>query len=875
MRMPRVVAGIVVLALALVACTRLRRCNEDEPTPLVVEIAVASGFEAQATDDGTVVLRFNHSRIGGFTWKFFGQGFRWADARVRTGAPQGAVLPLTIEVPDLGVVIAGTIAPVGERELVLDFEANVRNDLVDIEGGGIELELVGSPRIFGREPAPPSVRADGRGLAWDTGHGTIEIVADEELPHVYIERSPFVVRMWLLGHDVAAGTHRTTIRVKLPEPGVALPSIASRYAPVDSARWAPDALPWDRLPDGLDLSFLNDGDRPAGTKGPVRAEGERLVLADGTTARFWGTNVVAYSLFAAPDAAIEVQADRLARLGFNLVRLHHHDSHWVQPNVFDGGDTAELRDASLDRIDRWVDALQRRGIYVWLDLHVGRVLTAGDGIPGFEELPGGDLRGFNFVSPEIEGAMDRFARQFLDRTNRYSGRRYADDPGVLAVLVTNENDLTQHFGNMMLAIEPRPHHVARMQAAVDAFVERSGLEVPSPIEPWRAGPSKIAMAELEARFGLRAIESLRSFGVSSLVATSSLWGDEPLYAVPSLTVGDVVDVHSYGGAEALGLNPKTESNPLAFIAAGHVSGMPLSISEWNFAFPVRDRFVAPMWIAATAALQGWDAPMLFAYSQQPMEPPTNPDSWSAFYDAGLMTTMPAAALAFRRGDVGPARETFVLQLSSADVYERATSPATSATLRTLVEQSRIELALPDVPALDWDTRHPARTDGTPLTDADHDALPIDATSVQSDTGELTRDWVAGTHVVDTPRTQAASGWIGGHTIAMKDVELRILTAKAAIAVSSLDGDPIATSQRMLVSAVAQVAATPGERLPLLSELVEGELRVRTPHDLVLQPLRVGVELAPITGRRDGEILAFLLPPDALTHWFLLNARRPA
>lgn len=864
-------AWIVAIAFMLVACSRLRRCGEQTPTPIVVDIAVTGGFEAQATDEGTIALRFNHSRIGGFSWKFFGHGFRWADARVRTGAPQGTALPLTIEVPDLGVVIAGTIAPNGERELVLDFETSVRSDLVDIEGGGIELALVGSPRIFGREPAPPSVRADGRGIAWDTGHGTIEIVADEELPHVYVEGSPFVVRLWLLGHDNPAGRHRTTFRVKLPENGQALPSIGSRYATVDPARWTADALPWDRLPDGLDVSFLNDGDRPAGTRGPVRADGERLVFADGTTARFWGTNLAAYALFAAPDAAIEAQADRIARLGFNLVRLHHHDSHWVQPNVFDDAqdDTAHLRDAALDRIDRWVDALQRRGIYVWLDLHVGRIFRRGDAIPGFDELPGGDPRGFVFVSPELGGAFDRFARAFLARTNRYSGRRYADDPGVLAVLVTNENDLTQHFGNMMLATEPRPQHVALMQAAVDEFVARSGLDVPAPIEPWQLGPSKMAMAELEARFGLRSIDALRSFGASSLVATSSLWGDEPLYSVPSLTVGDVVDVHSYGGAEALGLNPKTESNPLAFVASAHVSGMPLSISEWNFAWPVRDRFVGPMWIAATAALQGWDAPMLFAYAQQPLEPPTRADSWSSFHDAALMTTMPAAALAFRRGDVAPARETFVLRPSSADVYERATSPATSATLRTLVEQSRVELALPDVPALDWDTRHAAREGGTVLDDVDHDALPIDATSVRSDTGELVRDWVAGTHVVDTPRTQAASGWLGGRTITTTDVELRLTTAKAAIAVSSLDGQPIASSTRMLVSVVAQVMPSAGDTMPLLSEPVEGEIAVRTASALALQPLRIDAMGSPIVGRREGDRVIFTLPSAGGSHWYLL------
>jgi hypothetical protein len=56
----------------------------------------------------------------------------------------------------------------------------------------------------------------------------------------------------------------------------------------------------------------------------------------------------------------------------------------------------------------------------------------------------------------------------------------------------------------------------------------------------------------------------------------------------------------------------------------------------------------------------------------------------------------------------------------------------------------------------------------------------------SDTGELRRNWEQGTNVIDTPRTQAAMGWIGGKTIGL---EVDVTTRNATVAVQSLDTIP--------------------------------------------------------------------------------------
>src|SRR5262249_21684866 len=121
-----------------------------------------------------------------------------------------------------------------------------------------------------------------------------------------------------------------------------------RYGSDDAASWPTGLLfdwsiaPWNISP--VDLSFLNADERPAGKHGFVRAERDQLVFEDGTAARFWGTNVTSYALFWTSRDNVRRQARRLSELGFNLVRLHHQDSYWVNPNIFgkDAPDTRNL-----------------------------------------------------------------------------------------------------------------------------------------------------------------------------------------------------------------------------------------------------------------------------------------------------------------------------------------------------------------------------------------------------------------------------------------------------------------------------------------------------------------------------------------------------
>ena len=830
----------------------------------------------ELVDGSRATVRHAGTTIMSFEYRFWGEDWAWAEPRVRQGSEDSGRSSFEVEVPDLGLRIDATVEPTGDGELTFAYEIEASRAAPNVVGGGVDFELLLEDGV------EPVLLENARGWQWPLrDDSTLDVVFDPAVENLYFEPGRNDrIRAMLVGSRIEPGRRRVEMRIRLPEGGAVIPSLAERYGRPDAGTWHASTLAWDRWP--VDLSFLNADDRPAGRHGAVHARGDELVFADGTPARFWGTNIAAYALFNGDDQSIVLQARRLAAFGFNLVRIHHHDSHWVTPNIFGSGDgTRSLDEVALDRIDWWVKCLQDEGIYVWLDLHVERPFSAADGIVGIDEVLRSPERGkgFNYVNPDIEARMQEFARRYLGRVNRYTSRKYADDPGVLAVLVTNENDITHHFGHLFSESAGYPKHRKRFEQLARAFIEGAGADVPHQggrFEPWKPGPDKVVLNEIEARFAKRAISDLRALGYRGLVATTNFWGDNRMWALPALTVGDLIDVHSYGGPEQLSANPHHEANFVAHIATAAAAGKPLSITEWNVPAPTPDRFTGPLYLASIAALQGWDAPMLYVYLQTPVEAPSKPMQWTSVDDPGVMATMPAAALLYRRGDVRGAEKTYRLQLDVSAVYGSDTTALSSAAIRTLYEQSKLEIGLPDLPSVDWDGS-PAPAKGTEVvTDPHRSFLEEGATVVVSDTGELRRDFSAGVHTIDTPRTQSASGWIGGERIDLGDVKVEIATPKATVCLSSLDGRPLASSRKILVTTVAQVVPSGGNRLPLLSQPVVGRVALRhTSRQLSMLPLLAGGHggrsVRRIGAKREGDLHVFELPHDLPTHWFLLES----
>lgn len=602
--------------------------------------------------------------------------------------------------------------------------------------------------------------------------------------------------------------------------------------------WPEQAVDWRES--AVDLSFLNEGEKPAGRRGFVHAEGDALVFGDGSPARFWGTNLSAAALFGTEPDAVRQQARRLSRLGFNLVRLHHHDSYWVQPNIFgpaDAGGTRRLDADMLERIDWWIKCLKDEGIYVWLDLHVQRQLRAADGIRDFDEIArggtGAEIKGYNYVNAGIRQAMQRFNEAYLGHVNVHTGLAYKDDPAIAAVLVTNENDLTQHYGNALLPDKQVPRHTAAYLSEARAFARAHDLPADRVWRAWEPGPSKRFLNDLEHRFNADMIAHLRRIGVKVPIVTTNLWGTQ-LASLPALADGDIVDVHAYESPDPLRRDPRAAPNALHLIAGAQLAGKPVSVSEWNLSpFPTAGRHVLPLYMAAAASHQGWDALMQYAYAQTPLHRPGPPSNWHAFNDPALLASLPAAALLFRQGHVQGARTTYLFRPSTAQLFDQGLAVGGLPALRLAAERGRLVTALPQVPELPWLQQGAAPAGARPLGPAASLVEPS-ASELSSDTGELRRDWGRGVFTIATPQTQAALGRIGGRSFELPDVRIAMDTGQASVAVQSLDGRPIRASHRLLVSVATASRPASAQRGPFFTEPAAGRLEITAAPGLSLQ-----------------------------------------
>jgi hypothetical protein len=469
--------------------------------------------------------------------------------------------------------------------------------------------------------------------------------------------------------------------------------------------------------------------------------------------------------------------------------------------------------------------------------------------------------------------MREFNEKLLTTTNPYTGLALKDDPAIMGLLLTNENDLTNHFGNGLLGDKGVPAHNQLFVTAAKAFAAKTGLDVNALQRTWLPGPAKLLLNDMEYRWCHDMIAHLRKLGVRVPIASGHMWGGNAHFSLPALTAGELLDVHTYENGEFLVRNPLYEGDFAEYIAACQLVDHPLTVTEWNAEDNARSRdpFTEPLYLGAIAAFQGWDAPMLYGYSQDALRG-GRLSAWSSHNHPGIIGLMPATALLFRRADVSLAKETHVVKLTPETLFNQATGSRQQALLRVLPLQHRVAMALPAVEELPWLQASKIPAGAKVVEDLTDAGLAAEATSLTSDTGELARDWGKGVFTIDTPRSQGAVGWLGeAGAIRLADCVIEIRTPKAAVILSSLDGKPLSESQRILVSAVARtVAGQEGRQRFSLSEPVAGTVTLRNARSpMQLIPLAGdGREKAVSGTAKAGGKLA--LPIDQGTHWFLIT-----
>ncbi len=227
---------------------------------------------------------------------------------------------------------------------------------------------------------------------------------------------------------------------------LALAGPAAAQAPANAAPTFPFVLPWDDAAPGTvtDVSFLNA--KPAGVYGYiVPRDGHFVEGKTGKRVRFLAINFAARSAFPSHADAEKVAA-RIAKLGINLVRMHHLDNNWgdASGTLIDSGfpDHQHLSPTQLDKVDYLFAQLKKNGVYANVNLHVSRTFTPDDGFPAsVSQIPFDfDKRVDEFDRRMIQ--LDKnYAHDLLTHVNPYTGLSYADDPAVAVVEINNENSL--------------------------------------------------------------------------------------------------------------------------------------------------------------------------------------------------------------------------------------------------------------------------------------------------------------------------------------------------------------------------------------------------------------------------------------------------
>lgn len=212
------------------------------------------------------------------------------------------------------------------------------------------------------------------------------------------------------------------------------------------AGWFPFVLPpFDATSTATDISRLNQG--PAGKDGFIGTQGEQFVDGAGKPIRFWGVNISFAGAFPSKEQAPQVAA-RLAKYGFNAVRIHNFEGYAGVNGVWQPTATGSSRPKiprimdpdQLDKLDYFVAQLIHNGIYINFNLHVGRKVQDGEGLKNAAQFPEKD-KGVDYYNDQLIKLQKDFARDLLNHVNPYTEHAYAAEPGVCAVEVTNEDSL--------------------------------------------------------------------------------------------------------------------------------------------------------------------------------------------------------------------------------------------------------------------------------------------------------------------------------------------------------------------------------------------------------------------------------------------------
>jgi hypothetical protein len=574
----------------------------------------------------------------------------------------------------------------------------------------------------------------------------------------------------------------------------------------------PYTLPWDDMP--IDLSFVYEKDKPAGKHGFLKANGDRFVFEDGTEARFWGTNFNSGQIFPSHEHSEKV-AKRLAKIGVNIVRFHQMDAEWATPNIFQftkgeyKPNTLSLDPESMDRLDYLIHCLKQEGIYVYMDLLTYRRFKAGDGVEAADKLRDA-AKPYSTFDRKLIDLQKKFSHDLWTHVNPYTKLAYMDDPVIVLVEITNENDLWSQG----VTIEP---YRTELEGLYREWAASKKIKVSKEKVEFDQTDKNLQnfYIDITKRYYNEMIQQMREIGVKIPIAGTN-WSRGGSHLSAQLA-GDFTDSHAYWytfGKWAM--NDKSFDNRamtgststmMDNLAFNRVAGKPFFVSEWDNPWPNEWRAESSLLMAAIGSMQGWGGFAIHTYRYTLVEnadmigkPITSDAIGGVYYRGGVFDTYndPAkfglfyhAALIMRRGDIRPAETTVNIKLD-----DLATNAGIKA-LQLTPEKHRVEMVLPGL-----------KGNGDIKIGPADNMVNADNGDILSDTKELYRNFKKKIGWIDSPNTKVFYGFLGKEgDIRLNDVKINVKTDFATVAISTLTDEPVRSSSNMLLTAVGRADNT--------------------------------------------------------------------
>lgn len=593
----------------------------------------------------------------------------------------------------------------------------------------------------------------------------------------------------------------------------------------------------------------------AGENGPVRAVGGQFVRGDGQPLRFWAATVGGMS-----DADQRAHARFIARRGMNLIRWH--------TSVYDNSslDINSVRMNAVDQLQRMVETYKQEGVYTKVShfFILGLRIRPEWEIDGYDEAyfaanPGKwDEAPFalQFFDEKFKGAMKEWMRVLFTTPSPYHPENKAlkDEPAVAIVEFQNEDNtffwtfdpgrwpvvqqqkagkkfgdwLVSKYGSIGAATSGySPVAGDNFAQGIVALQSAFSMTGSGGAVPTRRIQDQIAfLTQLQRDFYVELREFCEIELGMNTTFTGSNWTtadnanllDAEFYAYAG---AGVLDFHNYFGpwlqkegqravysvGDFFYNIPGVKGYRRLPLAYKHLENTPSILSESTWTNPTDRKGEAALLIAAYSSMNDLDGWIWFATGGPGWD--TDNSTWR-YQTPSMIGQFPGASLLYRRGDV-------------------AQAPAIVREGRSLNAIARKEKAILSM-TTGWDpTRDPEQQypQSQGLLDpahflvgqaelaigsSDQDYIAPEAEglidnvngTVRSITGELLMNEKTGFLKVETPQTEAATGFLADvGTIEGASTRLRMRNPFGALWAVALDDQPLDQSEKILIQAFTE------------------------------------------------------------------------